>query len=264
MVRKSIALGIFSMLISGATADAALFSDNFNGRSGALTGQTATSGQNWTAFSFFGSYGSYTVDPIYGESGTEGAGTQSSAAQFGNSVSFTGVSSGVVRFEADLVTEKPADPASTGASTPIHQFWLLDSVSGQAASLAWYNNNAAANPQQINFEGLGFSDPLHNVGAIVAQGRIHQTLDIDLTNKTVTYGWTGTDKAGTPVSGSVNLGTYSATFAPNVLHLWGRGESNQVGSGWDNINYDIVPEPAGLMLLGLGGVGLLRRRASRA
>jgi hypothetical protein len=253
-VRKLL-LGVASSLASvlvAAPSMAAVLNDDFDGRSGNLTGQTADSGQSWTNFTFFGSYPSYTVNPDFGVGGTEGAGTKDSSNFAGNSVAFTGPSSGLVRFEGDLFT---GAPAVSGSTTPIHQFWLLDSVNGTAASIAWYSSN-----NSVQFEGLGFSDPLHATGQTTNNATMHVMLDLDLTNKTAEYSWSGTDASSNPFSGSVDLGTYSPNFAPNQLHLWGRGESNVIASGWDNINYDI-PEPAALTLFGaLSGLGVLRRR----
>ncbi len=237
MRKCSIAAASLAAVLSAELSSAAYFSDSFDGRVGALTGQIADSGQTWGNFTYFGSYPSFDVGTDYGASGTEGAGTAIEYTFAGNSVSFTQVSSGAVRFETDFTTRGPYPYYSS--TTPLKEFFLIDTVHGTAADIYWQQSN-----ESIAFEGLGISDPGQATGqALDANATMHVILNIDLTNKTVQYSWSGLnyDQAGNTFSGSKNLGTYSVDFAPNQLQIWGRGQSSVIASGYDNILFAKAP-----------------------
>ncbi len=245
-------------LFSAQFSSGAVFSDTFDGRAGALTGQVADTGQTWGAFTYFGSYPSFDVAPAYGVGGTEGAGTADSNSFHGNGVAFTAVSGGAIRFETDMVTQAP--PPYAASTTPLKEFFLRDTVNNTAADIYWQQSNTS-----IAFEGLGISDPGQATGqSPSSNAQMHVILDINLDTKTVAYSWSGVDSSNLPFSGSKNLGTYAVNFAPNDLQIWGRGESAVIGSGYDNIALNIVPEPAGLSLVALLGSAFCAGRRRRS
>lgn len=218
-----------SIILSSPALALLTLADDFNGRVGSLSGQVADTGQTWGAFNAFGAYPSFTVGTEYSVDGTEGAGTKDSSSFAGNAVSFTPLSSGLMRFEVDLMRWHPS---YGGTTTPLQEFFIYDASKTNVAAIYWQNSN-----RSIAFEGLGLTDAAHLTGqspSSVAQ--MHITLDVNLTTKAVSYSWRGVDRATSlPFSGSVNVGTYSPNFVPAQLQIWGRGESNVIPSGYDNI-----------------------------
>jgi hypothetical protein len=228
--RQRIERDMWKLAEIGATP---VFAANFNANSnGTLLGKTTDTGQTWGTFSFFGTYGSFSVDAGHGLNGSKGAGTRSSTFAGNTAALGTTLSDGLIRLSMDLQTQAPGIADST---TPVKQWWLRDSVNGTAASINWEADG------DISFEGLGIVSVVIPSG-IADNGSMHLSLDIDLETHEIVLNWFDNDESGNlSRSGRVELGEYSVPFAPNTFDIWGRGESNAIFSGYDNIRLINVP-----------------------
>lgn len=228
------------MGVLGSFAMPAVFSDNFDNKSGTLTGKAADTGQVWQQFSLFqdtgGPYGSLSVSTAHGLHGSRGAGTNTNAFK-GNTVALgTTLTDGHVQVDLDMQTQQPGYYDST---TPLKYWWLRDSVSGNLAAVYWESDG------DVGFEGLGITSPVTPSGMSV-NGSMHVSLDIDLDLKTVLFTWfDNDDPSDASTRGALNLGPYNVNFAPNVFDIWGRGESNVINSGFDNISIRALSLPMG-------------------
>jgi hypothetical protein len=210
-----------------------VFAANFDANAdGTLLGKTTTTGQTWETFAAFGTYGSLSVAAGHGLNGSKGAGTRSNTFAGNTAQLGTTLSAGLVRVSMDLQTQAPGFGDST---TPVKQWWLRDSVNGTSASVFWEADG------DIAFEGLGINSAVVPSG-MFDNGSMHLSLDIDLETREVVLNWFDNDEPGNlSRSGRVVLGAYAVSFAPNVFDIWGRGESNVIFSGYDNIRLINVP-----------------------
>ena len=228
---------------------ATIFADDFNASTaGALTGQAAQTGQVYGAFSFFdsgsGPYPSLDVSTSFGHGGTQGAGNTVSA---GNSVGLGAtLSTGIYRLSTDLVVDN-------SGSSP--QFWLTDSANNVQVSLLIIND-------RVGFEASpAFGLTQYNLSdAFTLPTTVHLDLDIDLDAKSIALSWQDLNNLAN--NGTVNIGSYSNAYAPDLLHLWLNGGGG--ARGYNSISLTAVPEPSGFALFTLGaiGVAVLKRKRS--
>ena len=218
-----------------------VFSDNFDNKTGSLTGKMADTGQAWGPFTLFadptsGPYGSFDISTGHGLHGSKGAGTNTNDFK-GNSVPLgAAVFDGQVQVDMDLQTQAPGCYDST---TPLKQWFLRDSAHASFASIYWESDG------DVGLEGLGIQGATAASGMSV-NGSMHVSLNIDLDAQTVLFSWFDNDDPNDPTTkGSLGLKTYTQAFAPNVLDIWGRGENNVINSGYDNIAVRALSLPSG-------------------
>ncbi len=216
--------------------------EDFNtdeGNDGSLLGDTTNTGQTWEAL-YFSVPNDIAVGSAFGQGGTKGGGT-SAAGTAGNQVSFA-AQSGIVQLSYDMMTS----PAINGVPQPLFR----DSVSAQ-------NSSFMISGGKLSHEGLG-QNIYGTLGNDIPLGSsVHLDVTYDLTNKTIL---TRYQEVGNALnSGTFNI-NYSPSFNPDAFAFFINAGGNYP-RGIDNLTIGpVVPEPAAVTLLGLAGMGILRRR----
>jgi len=216
--------------------------EDFNtdeGNDGSLLGDTTNTGQVWGPL-YFTPGTDIAVGSAFGQGGTKGGGT-SASFNAGNQVSFA-AQSGIVQLSYDMMTS----PTASGVPQPLFR----DSVSAQ-------NSSFMISGGKLSHEGLGQNIYGSLSNDIPLGSSVHLDVTYDLTNKTIL---TKYQEVGNALnSGSFNI-NYSPSFNPDTFAFFiNSGVTSP--RGIDNLTIGpVVPEPAAVTLLGLAGMGILRRR----
>jgi hypothetical protein len=216
--------------------------EDFNtdeGNDGSLLGDTTNTGQVWGPL-YFTPGTDIAVGSAFGQGGTKGGGT-SASPNAGNQVSFA-AQSGIVQLSYDMMTS----PTASGVPQPLFR----DSVSAQ-------NSSFMISGGKLSHEGLGQNIYGSLSNDIPLGSSVHLDVTYDLTNKTIL---TKYQEVGNALnSGSFNI-NYSPSFNPDTFAFFiNSGVTSP--RGIDNLTIGpVVPEPAAVTLLGLAGMGILRRR----
>jgi hypothetical protein len=151
--------------------------------------------------------------------------------------------------------------ASNQASSSYHFGVQLDTVSGGDGGLVTYfRDNSGVNTKTVLI-------PTANLGTIVANGWYREELTVTkLTGGAqLDVSFQALDSSGNPV-GSLLTASYPGTLDTSAWRGFGGTvypmfkNFNPITGNADNAYFAIVPEPAALSLLCLGGLALLRRR----
>ena len=222
--------------------------EDFNtdeGNDGSLLGDTANTGQVWGPL-YFAPSTDIAVGSAFGQGGTKGGGT-SAAGTAGNQVSFA-AQSGIVQMSYDMLT---SSSPTNGTPQPIFR----DSTNANASSFQVWDDST--NGPRLRHEGL--TSVQNNLSNVIPLGNsVHLDVTYDLTNKTVLGKYQEVGNALN--SGTFNF-SYSASYSPDTFAFFINSGSNPLARGIDNLTIGpVVPEPAAVTLLGLAGMGILRRR----
>ena len=266
---------IAAVLVTATSVKAVVDDFNTGTPSAQLSGRVAPSGQTWADFDYWSGPAALTLETAHGAGGTLGAGA---AGEGGNSIGLTSPQNAIqtVKMSLDwtvdaLDADRPRNP----------QFWLVDTVNGTSMSAQWASDQASeVGTGDIAFE---FSTSLKNgdftnkrlsTGMDTDAGTLHLELEWDLFDRTMKMSWYDVDDPGDlSTSGSTLVATdpWDSTWIPDRLHMFVNGNyccfpsgRNFAGvAGYDNISIElieVVPEPATIGLLALGGLAMLRRR----
>ncbi len=251
---------VASVTLTAADATAsAIFAENFNSKTvGTLEGQSADTGQTWGVFNLWnaGVPGMH-VTTVVGQHGTKGGGSVNGETARGSQADFTRVTStptGRVTIEMDIkIGDSASQPLVNGP-----QFWVLDTVSGYRISGALDNSNhpgMQANGGWLDGTTTSFSSDL--VSGVDTD--LHFVGIADLINKKFKWKYNSIQNPSkvTPWVSD----TYTNDFYPNRISIFTNLPSNR-DQGYDNIRIadSLLPEPATVTLLGIGGLAMLRRR----
>ena len=261
-----------------ASASANIFFDDFDtnapGAGGTVTDHMANTGQTW-AGGFFGTPSALlSSDHAQGGLGT----ATNSAATGGNGGSGNYVyittpgatlSPDTYYFEADM--HRTAGVGAMGETAV-----ALGDLPGTNAGgivVNWWNTAGCTNSGAtacLKLEGVGaVGQPSVGYDIPVATGSIHVQYKFNLSTNTGELSW---NEIGSSQSGSIPSAAFVGTITADLDGIWTNLNQNGGGSsktGLDNIYLGtvpyVVPEPASLGLLGLGGLMMLigRRRRQR-
>jgi hypothetical protein len=118
----------------------------------------------------------------------------------------------------------------------------------------------------IDYVWWSWSVDTVNVGSDSSWGNPGWGIAIDCQSQPLSYDYLVTDLGLAPGQHTVKLdvavGWHYADFQYSMDPTLEMGQHDSAGS--DTVTLAITPEPATLLLLGLGGLGLLRRKRSKA
>jgi hypothetical protein len=256
------------MMLAGVASAQIVFSDDFGNSPGGLQGHAADTGQVWLGPLFGVSDGD--INAGSGQGGTLGAGDDQNAS-FMNSVPLNlsanlnpdvdaegDIIGGVWTLSVDLRRGDDSGELQIGITNP--------PVAPGGPSWAWVPGGGpcgAAGGMCIQTQGLYGTDnpPLANapIGFIIGNLHIDTVMDFSGAGSLVHH-WENLD---TGDKGTIDLGPFtSAANLGELDTIWIAGNSSDGANGLDNIvlRYGLIPEPASMTLLALGGLAMLRRR----
>ena len=251
---------VASVTLTAADATAsAIFAENFNSKTvGTLEGQSADTGQTWGVFNLWNAgVPGLDVTTVVGQHGTKGAGSVlGETPTKGSRADFTRVLStptGKVTIEIDVkVGDSASQPFANGA-----QWWVSDSVNGRNLSLQLDNANMPGIQSQ-----LGLDQSSHSISPALVAG-VDTDLNfvgiVDLLDKKFKWKYSSIQNPNKTTSWISE--TYTSEWYPDSIHIFTNYPSNR-DQGFDNIRIadSLLPEPATVTLLGIGGLAMLRRR----
>jgi hypothetical protein len=262
------ALAVVSMLTAAASAQVA-FLDTFDqGIAGITQGHIADTGQQW-AGPLFG-VASGDLAPSYGQNGTNGAGF-AGGGSFMNSVPLNlpanlnpdvdgsgNITGGVWSMSVDFHRDDAAGELQIGLANA--------TIAPGGISVVWLNIGAPCLDEGGNcIQTQGYyttgNPPDANASIGFTTGDLHIDTIIDFDGAgNVTHKWRN---LGTGQKGTIDLGPFTnINFAGDLNTLWYAGNASSGQKGADNLQlfYGVIPEPASMTLLALGGLAMLRRR----
>ena len=236
--------------------------DNFEGHNtGDLVGQTAPTGQTYIVDqALVDSIASTSLAPVQSMSVENTSGKPNGPGQGVGHSPYAGTP----RFDAALLPVGELAPGTyrlefdayhPGSGSGDPHFSLIDTDGGNKVIVAWEPGNG-----KIHFEGIGYPSPSFEIGGNPVG--LHLALDVDTINNTSQAIWEDLD--GLHIFGETPLQSIPFNFAPDTIGMLINFDGvTDLPPGFDNLRLSklrMVPEPATVTLLGLAGMGLLRRR----
>ena len=279
-----------AVIVAGLAISAAAQGQNFHfeqpGYSGSAAGTTVVGQNGWTASPVAGSlnYNVHTYagnslglvqNPVGGNqfmggmSGPLPAGTSPARAQVG--VPFAN-STYVISYDtAGAFVGTPPTALNLGSFSLNHNTLAANTFQG---FINLFNFNVPATPgsgmkSEFNvFDAAGLAINNASPGAFWANLQYNHwyrsfvTVDFSshqVTNVAIVDLHTGQGASVAPAGWYLNGGAASTLPLPDAIRAFAGGNAGNI-TGWDNIDITLVPAPASLALLGLGGLVATRRR----
>ena len=249
------------VLSVGTAVRATVLFDDFNDDTGALTGETATTGQSWVDSLKNGMNGPLSTGTAYGQGGTVGAGYTapgSSGLFYANQIPIGQTASdGTWTYSVDLYRDVNNGPRIS---------WGLANNGGDQSSPGY--EEAIFRWDYGNNNLLSYGAPFggYQIGTGVAGGSIHVDVTFQLSSTGTSSAELSYYQIGNPSNnGTLSLGTETGLQAYDTAFLMVYIPNTHVNEhvGYDNLS--LVPEPSTMGLLCAGGLlwACVRRRRTR-
>jgi hypothetical protein len=279
-----------AVIVAGLAISAAAQAQNFNfelpGYTGSAAGTTVVGQNGWTAspvagsvnhnvYTYGGNAPGFVQNPVGGNqfmAGTSGplpTGTNPARAQVG--VPF-GNSSYVISYDSAFLYAGTGNAAANLASFSLNHNTLAANTFQGFINL--FNFTTPATPtagvkSEFNvFDAAGVAINNASPGAFWNNLQYNHwyrsfvTVDFSthqVTNVAIIDLHTGQGASAAQTGWYLNGGSASTLPLPDAIRAFAGGNAGNI-SGWDNIDISLVPAPASLALLGLGGLVASRRR----
>lgn len=243
MLKKVMLSLVVCMLAVGSAQATVIFSDNFDGQPLGTLGTSVPVGMQW-----YNDGAAVTVVNTYAQSGAQ---SLQLARPSGGSPNLLGLSAGGTAVAGNVIK---ISYDQTGKGYDSLQSWLNFGGGAMGGFMIMWNGHYAVQNNGLNFDSgltpsnLGTWDHVEMIVSLVnVGGNIGGTYDAFITQGTGTR---------TQIASAFALVPKATDGIARIHFQEGSGYTNYI----DNVKMEIIPEPATLSILGLGLLGLLRRR----